>query len=99
MALGFGVWRSMVKGYDEASFQFSHMDEKAYTNNKISLNAILNWLGNSVFVKVMHYNTSKDIWDKLESIYEGDAKVKRAKLQTYRAQFERLKMKEEESIA
>jgi hypothetical protein len=35
----------------------------------------------------------------LEAVYEGDDKVKEAKLQTYRAQFENLKMKEEENIA
>ena len=31
--------------------------------------------------------------------YEGDTKVKEAKLQTYRGQFEQLKMKEDENIA
>jgi hypothetical protein len=31
-------------------------------------------------------------------IYEGDSKVKKAKLQTYITQFENLKMKEEENI-
>ena len=34
----------------------------------------------------------------MEAIYEGDDKVKEAKLHTYRAQFENLKMKEEENI-
>jgi hypothetical protein len=34
----------------------------------------------------------------MEVIYEGDNKVKEAELQTYRAQFENLKMKEEENI-
>jgi hypothetical protein len=34
----------------------------------------------------------------LEVVYEGDEKVKEAKLQTYRTQFENLKMKEEENI-
>ncbi len=85
MALGFGVWRSVVKGYDEASSESTNVDEKAYTNDAKALNAILNGLGNSVFVKVMHCKTSKEIWDKLESIYEGDAKVKGEKLQTYKA--------------
>jgi hypothetical protein len=33
----------------------------------------------------------------LEVIYEGDDKVKEAKLQTYRTQFENLKIKEEEN--
>jgi hypothetical protein len=35
----------------------------------------------------------------LEVVYEGDRKVNEAKLQTYRNQFENLKMKEEENIA
>jgi hypothetical protein len=34
----------------------------------------------------------------LEVVYEGDSKVREAKLQTYRTQFENLKMKEEENI-
>jgi hypothetical protein len=41
---------------------------------------------------------SQRIWDKLEFVYEGDDKVKEAKLQTYRTQFENLKLKEEENI-
>jgi hypothetical protein len=32
-------------------------------------------------------------------IYEGDTKVKATKLQTYRGQFEQIKMKEDENIA
>jgi hypothetical protein len=47
----------------------------------------------------MHCDSTKEIWDKLQNVYEGDAKVKGAKLQTYRSQFEQLKMKEDEDIA
>ena len=52
-----------------------------------------------VFTKVMHCKTTKEIWDKLQTIYEKDIKVKRAKLQTFKTQFESLKMKEEENIS
>jgi hypothetical protein len=47
----------------------------------------------------MQLNTAKDIWDKIILSYEGDAKVKSAKLQTLRIQYENLKMNNEESIA
>ncbi|XP_059068685.1 uncharacterized protein LOC131859146 [Cryptomeria japonica] len=47
----------------------------------------------------MQCTSTKATWDKLQSIYEGDAKVKEAKLQNLRAQFENLKMKDEEKIA
>jgi hypothetical protein len=58
----------------------------------------LNGLGESIFTKVAHCKSSKDIWDKLQNIYEGDSKVKATKLQTYRGQFEQLNIKEDENI-
>jgi translation initiation factor IF-3 len=42
----------------------------------------------------MHSKSTKEIWEKLKVIY-GDRKVKKAKLQTYRTQFENLKIKGE----
>jgi hypothetical protein len=38
------------------------------------------------------------MWDKLISSYEGNEKVKGAKLQTYRLQFEQINMKEDEIV-
>ena len=52
-----------------------------------------------IFTKVAHCKSTKEIWDKLQNIYEGDSKFKVAKIQTYRGQFEQLKMKEDENIA
>jgi hypothetical protein len=46
----------------------------------------------------MHLGTAKEMWDKLISNYEGNEKVKDAKLQIYRVQFEYLKMKEDETV-
>ena len=61
--------------------------------------AILGGITKADFVKVRHCTSAKDIWDKLHTIYEGDDKVKRAKLQPHRRKFEKLCMKEEENIA
>jgi hypothetical protein len=63
-----------------------------------AMNAILSGLAEAEFVKVMHLGTAKEMWDKLISSYEGNEKVKDAKLQIYRVQFEQLKMKEEETV-
>jgi hypothetical protein len=60
---------------------------------------IMSSLDDSIFVKFMHCKTTKDLWDKLQKIYEGDTKVKGAKLQTLRDKFEQLNMKEDEYIA
>lgn len=51
------------------------------------------------FLKVMQVNTSKEMWDNLIQNYEGDTKVKSVKLQTFRIQYETLKMHNDESIA
>jgi hypothetical protein len=58
----------------------------------------LNGLNDTVFTNFAHCKSAKDIWDKLQNIYEEDTKVKVAKLQTYRGQFEQLKIKEDEYI-
>ena len=47
----------------------------------------------------MNCLSAKEMWDKLQTTYEGDSKVKEAKLQTYRGQFEQLRMNEDEDIA
>jgi hypothetical protein len=47
----------------------------------------------------MHCHSTREIWDKLQNVYEGYVKVKEAKLWTYRGQFEQLEMKESEDIA
>ena len=39
------------------------------------------------------------MWDKLISSYEGNEKVKDAKLHTYRLKFEQLKMNEDDNVS
>lgn len=63
------------------------------------MNPLLSGLCESKFIKVMHCEIAKYIWVKLENIHEVDKKVKMAKLQVYRTQFETLKMNEDEDIA
>ena len=61
MALGFGVWKYRMKGYDAPSSSYVGVDENAYTNDAKALNVILNGLHNLVFVKVMHCKPFKEI--------------------------------------
>jgi hypothetical protein len=48
---------------------------------------------------VIHCESKKYIWDKIQKIYEGDDKVKKENLQTRRRKFESLKMEYEENVA
>ena len=47
----------------------------------------------------MQCKTTEHAWEKLKISYEGDSKVKKSKLQTYKGKFESIKMKEEGNIA
>jgi hypothetical protein len=98
-AHGFQVWKSIVDGYTTPVVPpINDKAMKLGENNSKSTNALLNGISDTVFTKVAHCKYAKEIWDKLRNIYEGDTKFKAAKLQTYRCQFEQLKMKEDENI-
>jgi hypothetical protein len=62
------------------------------------MNAILSGIAEAKFVKVMYLESAKEMWDKLINSYEGNEKVMDAKIQTYKLQFEQLKMKEDETV-
>jgi hypothetical protein len=72
-AHGFQVWQSIVDGYTTPTVPPTN--EKAVKlgeNNSKSTNAILNGISDTIFTKVAHCKSTKEIWDKLQIIYEGD---------------------------
>ena len=98
-AQGFEIWQSLVDGYTVPTVPpTSDISVKLGENNSKVINALLNGLSDTIFTKVAHCKFAKEIWNKLQNIY-GDTKVKATKLQTYRGQFEQLKMKEDDNIA
>jgi hypothetical protein len=98
MALGADVWDVVETGYVKPVVLANKDDKLEFSFNAKAMNAILSGLAEEEFVKVMHLESTKEMWDKLISSYEGNEKVKDAKLQTYRLQFEQLKMNEDETI-
>ena len=99
-AWGFDVWKVVVDEYMMPSTSPTYKDVKKLNENNLrDMNDILSGPTSSLYVKVMHCDYTKDNWDKLQNFYEGDAKFKGSKLQTYRGQFKQLKMKEDEDIA
>jgi hypothetical protein len=85
-------------GYVKPFVLASKDDKLEFSFNAKVVNSILSGLAEIEFVKVMDLESAKEMWDKGISSYEGNEKVKGAKLQTYRLQFEHLKMKEDETI-
>ncbi|XP_059068920.1 uncharacterized protein LOC131859326 [Cryptomeria japonica] len=99
-ALGYDVWQSVVDGYTPPSTPPTDTTGKRKSeNNAKAEHALLCSLADFEFTKVMHCKSAKEIWNKLKGIYEGDEKVREAKLQSLRMKYESLKMKEDEDIA
>jgi hypothetical protein len=98
MDLGEDVWDVVDTGYAKPVVLANKDDKLEFSFNAKAMNAILSGLAEEEFVKVMHLGTAKEMWDKLISNYEGNEKLKDDKLQTYRVQFEQLKMKEDETV-
>jgi hypothetical protein len=84
MALGANVWDVVDIG-DVKLVVLANKDDKIeFSFNAKAMNAILSGLVEVEFVKVMHLENAKEMWDKLISSYEGNEKVKDAKLKTYK---------------
>jgi hypothetical protein len=63
---GSQVWKSIVDGYTIATVPPTNEKVvKLGENNSKSTNALLNGLSDTVFTKVAHCKSTKEIWDKL----------------------------------
>ena len=81
LCLGFDIWKSVVDGYTAPATPTKDIGGKKICNdNSRVVNGMLTGLTNSICVKVMHCKSAKEIWDKLEVVYEGYEKVKEFKL-------------------
>ena len=78
MALGDDVWDVVETGYIKPIVLASKDYKLEFSFNDKGMNTILNGLVEAEFVKVMHLQTAKEMWDKLINSYEGNEKVKGA---------------------
>ena len=99
MSLGAYVWDVVDTGYVKPVVLASKDDKLEFSFNAKAMNVVLIGLAEAEFVKVMHLESAKEMWDKLTSSYEGNEKVKDAKLQTSRLKFEQLNMNEDKTIS
>jgi hypothetical protein len=72
---------SVVNGYKVFKNTPIHLDEKKLMScNSKARHVIISGLTSTISSKVMGCNTTKEVLDKLQNIYEGDPKVKQVKI-------------------
>jgi len=99
-SLGTEVWDIVEGGYTfPTATPTDTAGKKQYETNAKAVNTLLGILSQSEFVKFVQLKIAKEIWEKIILSYEGDDKVKRAKLQALRIQYETLKMYNDERVA
>jgi hypothetical protein len=80
-SLGVDIWYSVVNGHVIPNNAPTDPNEKKLMScNSKSRHVIIGALAPTISRKLMGSSTSKEVWDKLKSIYEGDPKVKQVKL-------------------
>lgn len=56
-------------------------------------------VSSGIFEKIICYENAKETWDTLERLYTRDGKLKKARLQALRRQYEMLIVEKGESIS
>ena len=82
MSIGAYVWDVIDTSYVNLVVLSSREDKLEFSFNAKAMSVVLSGLAEVEFVKVMHLESAKEMWDKLVSSYEGNEKVKDAKLKT-----------------
>ena len=95
------VWDAIDIGWTRPEAAKSTWDEAALAasnaKNK-ALNTIFYGVSPDEFHRISHITVAKEVWEILETTYEGTKKVKDTKLQMLTTRFEEFKMSEDESF-
>ncbi|KAG7543148.1 Zinc finger CCHC-type superfamily [Arabidopsis thaliana x Arabidopsis arenosa] len=106
------AWNSVIVGYNEpvttdaegsttpkVRTLWTVEEVKKSTSNSKALNAIYNAIDVGQFRMISSYKTAKEVWEALETTYEGTSKVKQTKLIMLKSRFDSLLMQPDSSIA
>ncbi|KAL1298173.1 hypothetical protein AAHE18_18G013000 [Arachis hypogaea] len=100
-----GVWEMVEKDYVDPENVEKLIDaqkdelENKRNKDQCALTIIHQGLDDDIFEKIADITNAKKAWDTLQNFVIGVEKVKKVRLQTLRAEFESLMMKETESIS
>ena len=100
MSLGLEVLALVEEGYDVPKVTpIESKERKKYWEHSKAINTLQVGVSKKILAKVLTCTSTKQLWGKLETLYAGDSKVKKAKIQSFKVQYESLKMRDEETIS
>ncbi|XP_074356694.1 uncharacterized protein LOC141696454 [Apium graveolens] len=88
--LAHGIWEAV-----EPTDQKAVIDDKV---DKVALATIYQAIPEDVLLAVAEKKTAKDAWEAIKTMSLGADRVKKARIQTLRSEFENLSMRETETI-
>ncbi|TXG46286.1 hypothetical protein EZV62_028214 [Acer yangbiense] len=100
----FDLWKIVDEGFDDPEDEtgLSGEPKKALEANRKkdidACNQINLAIEKAVYEKISKAKNAKEAWQILNKTYKGDDKVKKVRLQSLISEFEKLQMKEDESI-
>ncbi|KAG6534299.1 hypothetical protein ZIOFF_008185 [Zingiber officinale] len=98
------LWNIVDKGFIEPEDEdtLSDAEKKLLVDNRKkdthALNQINLAIDKGVYEKIRKATTSKQAWEIMQKPYKGDEQVKNIQLQILRSEFEKLKMKDNDSV-
>jgi len=84
-----GTWEAVEQA------EGAQVDEK---KDKIARAHILQCVPEDILLQIVKKKTAKDVWDSLKTRYLGADRVKKARLQTLKSEFDAIRMKENETV-
>jgi hypothetical protein len=90
-------WWEVVEPPEGSSSQKQSADAVAAKDKKLRA-ALFECLADDLLMQVAKKKTGKEVWESLKARFVGAERVRDARLQTLKAEFDSLKMKDDESI-
>lgn len=97
----YAAWAIKMKVFMQALNVWEAVEPKAAVDgrkDKMAMAAIYQAIPEDILLSLAEKQTAKELWDTLKMIYMGADRVKTAKVQTLKAEFEILKMSESETV-
>jgi hypothetical protein len=97
----YGVWAAKMKVFMRAQGVWTAIEGKPKiddTKDEEAFAAIAQAVPDAVFMTISQKDTAKEAWDTIKEMHAGDNRVKKARVQALRREFDWMSMNESEGV-